>query len=112
MNKEVYSAIDASLNRAMEGVRVCEDVLRFSWRLIEYSTKFKEIRHSITSGASVFKRELLVDARDVDGDFQKFIDLENEKRRESIVDVFVVNLHRAIEAVRSLEELYKTFKKN
>ena len=45
MERYLYAAIDANINRALEGVRVCEDVLRFCLHRADISTRIKEIRH-------------------------------------------------------------------
>ena len=107
MDKGIYSVIDANINRALEGIRVCEDIMRFNNRLPEYSVQFKDIRHQIREGAEVFPQEKLLYGRDVDGDNQKFVDIGGETIRESVVDLFRSNIHRAIEAVRCLEEFLK-----
>ena len=46
MEKHIYRIIDANINRAMEGLRVCEDILRFGIDS-DSSGKFKEFRHLI-----------------------------------------------------------------
>jgi hypothetical protein len=37
MEQRIYAAIDANLNRALEGVRVCEDVMRFCFHRTDLS---------------------------------------------------------------------------
>ena len=107
MDKEIYSAIDASINRALEGLRVCEDAARFSLRDVGCSSRLKELRHRVRDAASRFPRELLLQGRDVESDGLKFIDLPGERSRGSLESLFTANLHRATEAVRSLEEFSK-----
>ncbi|MFC1668804.1 thiamine phosphate synthase [Spirochaetota bacterium] len=106
MNNKIYAAIDANINRAMEGLRVCEDVLRFIL-LSPYSHEIKEVRHEVRKSCRVFPAEMLLRARDVNGDSQKFFDLDDELRRTSVSHIFSANLHRSIEAVRALEEFAK-----
>ncbi|MBN2078652.1 MAG: thiamine phosphate synthase [Spirochaetes bacterium] len=106
-DRRVLAAADASLNRALEGLRVCEDVMRFSLGRADLSVRLKEARHRTAGAARVFRRGALLGARDVDADAQKFVDLEGEKRRGSLGDLFTANLHRAMEAIRSLEEFSK-----
>lgn len=106
MEKHIYRIIDANINRAMEGLRVCEDLVRFS-DYSEGSVKFKEFRHVISRLAKTFPEASLLNSRNVDNDDQKFIDLESEKKRASIEDLFTANIHRAIEALRTLEECLK-----
>lgn len=107
MERYLYTAIDANINRALEGVRVCEDVLRFCLHRADISTRIKEIRHRIADAAKLFPRSLLLQGRDVEADGQKFVDLGAEGRRETLDDLCSANLHRAMEAVRSLEEFGK-----
>ncbi len=107
MEKHIYAAIDANLNRALEGVRVCEDVMRFCLRRSDLSTRLKETRHRIADAAKSFPSGMLLHGRDVEGDSQKFVDLGGEGTRGSLADLFSSNLHRAMEAVRSLEEFGK-----
>ncbi len=107
MDKGLYSVIDANLNRAVEGLRVSEDLLRFHYRAAEKSSKLKDIRHRIFAAAASFSYAKLLDGRDVPGDAQKFIEPDGGKSRDSAGDVLRANLHRAMEAVRSLEETSK-----
>ncbi|MBN2158969.1 MAG: thiamine phosphate synthase [Spirochaetes bacterium] len=106
-DRALYTAIDANLNRALEGMRVCEDVMRFYLRRDDYSGRLKALRHSVADAARLFPADLLLEGRDVAADVQKFIDLPGEKSRGSIGSLFKANLHRAMEAVRSLEEFGK-----
>ncbi len=107
MEQRIYAAIDANLNRALEGIRVCEDVMRFCLRRTDISTRLKQTRHRIADAAKCFPAGMLLHGRDVDADAQKFIDLGGEGSRGSLGDLFSANLHRAMEAVRSLEEFGK-----
>ena len=75
MERYLYAAIDANINRALEGVRVCEDVLRFCLHRADISARIKEIRHRIADAAKLFPRGLLLQGRDVEADGQKFVDL-------------------------------------
>jgi thiamine-phosphate pyrophosphorylase len=107
MEKQLYAAIDANVNRSLEGLRVCEDVMRFCLKNSLFSSRFKDLRHRIAAEAGRFPRSGLLHGRDVEADSQKFIDLESEKIRGSLEALFSANLHRASEAVRSLEEFGK-----
>lgn len=106
-DRRVLAAADASLNRALEGLRVCEDVMRFSLGRADLSVRLKEARHRAAGASRIFRRGALLGARDVDADAQKFVDLEGETRRGSLAEIFSANLHRAMEAIRSLEEFTK-----
>ncbi len=107
MDSEIYPAIDANVNRSLEGIRVCEDIFRFAVRNSSLSLKLKKIRHDIVNALKNFSSDNLLDSRDIEKDSQKYIDLGNEKIRNSIRDIAKSNLHRAMEAMRSLEEFTK-----
>lgn len=107
MDRRIYAAIDANLNRALEGIRVCEDVMRFCLRRADLSTRLKEARHLVADTAKRFPPGMLLHGRDVEADAQKFVDLGGEGTRGSLAELLSANLHRAMEAVRSLEEFGK-----
>jgi thiamine-phosphate pyrophosphorylase len=107
MDARIYSAIDANINRSLEGIRVCEDISRFIIRNSVISIKLKEIRHEIVEALKSITGADLLYGRDVENDSQKYIDLNGEKTRDSIHDIAKSNLHRAMEAMRSIEEFYK-----
>jgi thiamine-phosphate pyrophosphorylase len=91
----------------MEGIRVCEDILRFSFRMTDQSSRLKDLRHELMGEAEKFSWPLLLEARDVVGDGQKFYDLPGEISRASLVDALRANFRRGLDALRSLEELAK-----
>ena len=47
----ILRIIDSNINRAKEGTRVCEDIMRFALNDKSNSIKLKRIRHNITSAA-------------------------------------------------------------
>ncbi|MBN1531256.1 MAG: thiamine phosphate synthase [Spirochaetes bacterium] len=107
MDKGLYSVIDACLNRALEGLRVGEDLLRFHYRTATFSSKLKGLRHDIAAAASCFPYHDLLEGRDVPGDGQKFVAAGAADERISPEEALRANLHRSMEAVRTLEELSK-----
>jgi thiamine-phosphate pyrophosphorylase len=107
MNPEIYSALDANINRGIEGIRVCEDIFRFSLKN-PLSAEFKNLRHKITQIISCIPSGHLLSSRDVVNDKQKFVNTVSEMKRESIKDIFRSNIRRAIEASRVIEEFSKS----
>ncbi|MBN1496618.1 MAG: thiamine phosphate synthase [Spirochaetes bacterium] len=107
MERQIYTAVDANINRTLEGLRVCEDIMRFCLHRTDLSVRFKEARHRVAEAARVFPQQRILHGRDVEADEQKFIDMEGELTRNSLAGMFSSNLHRATEAVRSLEEFGK-----
>ncbi len=106
MDRRIYRAIDANINRALEGLRVCEDLERFVFNSGR-SAILKELRHEISLFSKAIPERFLLSSRDVGGDSQKFVDTEGEKRRNSLPDLLSSNMGRAAEAVRALEEFSK-----
>jgi len=109
--REIYSSLDANINRCIEGIRVCEDIFRFGLKNI-FSAEFKNLRHRVTGIISSIQVDLLLDGRDVLHDEQRFINTSGEMKRENIKDIFRANIHRAIESARVIEELSKSINNN
>ncbi|MBN2403936.1 MAG: thiamine phosphate synthase [Spirochaetes bacterium] len=107
MDAGIYSAIDANINRALEGMRVCEDILRFVIRNAALSAKLKETRHEFAEAVKRYSQIDLLYGRDVESDSQKFYDAKSEKNRDSLIDLAKSNSHRAMESMRTIEEFYK-----
>lgn len=107
MNDRTLTALDASFNRALEGLRVCEDVCRFFLRDGRLSVLVKEQRHRLANLASQFPQIDLLRARDIAADPIKATDLPSETARGSASEIFTRNMHRAAEALRSIEEFGK-----
>ena len=101
--------IDANLNRTREGLRVCEDIARFSLRNKNAAKTLKAIRHGATGlvlkSKKISFRELL-SKRDVAKDKTKFVDFTPGMGIE-ISDIFMSNMQRVKESLRVLEECFK-----
>jgi len=68
MDKGVYRIIDANLNRVMEGIRVCEDITRFSSNNAALTIRLKDLRHDIFNAVKALRKEHLeelVSSRDI-----------------------------------------------
>ena len=110
MDKGVYRIIDANLNRVMEGIRVCEDIVRFTSNDEKITFKLKNLRHDIFNSIKDLRKQYLdelVSARDLNDVGMKSID--SEKTRENLVDLFLANTQRGKESLRVLEEVLKLF---
>lgn len=111
MDKGVYRIIDANLNRVMEGMRVCEDIIRFSSNDNERLTfKLKNLRHEVFDAIKDLRKEHLeelVSSRDMNDVGIK--STASEKKREDLVDLFLANAQRGKESLRVLEEVMKLF---
>jgi thiamine-phosphate pyrophosphorylase len=115
MQSKILRIIDANANRATEGLRVAEDIVRFVLDDEKLTSRLKHIRHEIM--------ELLRDVtrlrqgfggqgwemRDVKGDVGAKRTSKSEAKRADILDVFMANIKRAEESVRVFEETSKLF---
>jgi hydroxymethylpyrimidine phosphate kinase ThiD-like protein len=110
MDKGVYRIIDANLNRVMEGIRVSEDIIRFSSKNEKLTFKLKTLRHDIFNAIKDLRKEYLeelVSSRDLNDVGIK--SSESEKTRDNLVDLFLANAQRGKESLRVLEEVLKLF---
>jgi len=105
--------VDANLNRAREGLRVLEDVARFHLNNAEVSSRVKNARHELRecvrlAGWSEFA---LQSARDTPGDVGVSIKTQSEFARASVREVSIAAGKRVGEALRTIEEVTKTFER-
>ena len=99
--------IDANINRAKEGLRVCEEITRFILESRRLSFQFKRIRHKIEFTLKGLPVNFsLLKGRDSLKDVGRTIHAFELKRR-NFKDVFFANLQRVKESVRVLEEFAK-----
>ncbi len=114
MDKGVYRIIDANLNRVMEGVRVCEDIVRFSSDNEKLTRMLKDLRHKIFESINDLRKEHLEElvlSRDTEADVGTKSN-EYEKNRSDLVDLFMANAQRGKESLRVLEEVLKLLSKD
>lgn len=106
----VKRIIDANINRAKEGLRVCEEITRFILEDYKLTAKLKKLRHAInTLAANSLRIRELLQERDASGDVGKNIS-GRELKRKNIRDIFFANIQRAKESLRVLEEFSKLIK--
>jgi thiamine-phosphate pyrophosphorylase len=98
--------IDASLNRAAEGLRVVEDICRFAWELPGLSAELKEMRHALLKAFAPTpgSRARQVLSRDIEEDVGREIAIASPPGLD-LGSLAARNLERAKEALRSLEEV-------
>lgn len=103
--KLLYRIIDANLNRAKEGLRVCEDIVRFVCDDSILTQELKNLRHrilEISLDLPVGYDELL-HYRDTESDVGSST-RETTRVITDLREIFLANIARAKEAVRVLEE--------
>lgn len=104
----VLRLLDASLNRASEGVRIVEDYARFVLNDRHLTHLAKELRHDLaTAGGFLVAADRLA-ARETLRDVGTVLSTHNEGQRADAWDVCGASLGRLQEALRSLEEYSKT----
>ena len=105
--------IDANINRAKEGLRVCEEIARFILNSRKLTSEFKKIRHGIDSLVKHLPHSLsdLLKSRKSGKDVGRNIYI-NELKRCDFQDIFFANIQRVKESIRVLEEFSKLIEKN
>jgi len=76
-SKGLTALIDANVNRAKEGLRVCEDISRFILRDKKLSACLKSMRHDIDNAVPVVYARLLK-SRDSETDPGRGINIASE----------------------------------
>lgn len=103
----IARVIDANLNRAKEGLRVCEEVTRFILDNHKFTSQLKEIRHKIDRlGKKIYSPAKLIIQRSAQTDVGRFNSC-GETKRGNCKDIFRANLQRVKESLRVLEEFSK-----
>ncbi|MCH2115838.1 MAG: thiamine phosphate synthase, partial [Pirellulales bacterium] len=100
--------LDASFNRAMEGLRVSEDFVRFALNDHHLTEALKSLRHDLLSTIQTLPRSQRIASRDISSDVGTAITVAGENDRQGLSSVFFANIQRARQSLRSLEEFGKT----
>jgi len=108
MDKGILRIIDANLNRLLEGLRVCEEIMRFIVLDKNLTLRFKNLRHDLTGLTKKWKIKdgQLLGSRDSLADIGK-PSIKEELKRQDYQDIFFANIQRAKESARVLEEFSK-----
>ncbi len=109
--KVLYRVIDANINRAKEGLRVCEEIARFILDSYNFTSEFKKIRHRTDAILRYLPRIELFKERKSLKDVGRYIYI-NELKRGNYQDIFFANIQRAKESIRVLEEFTKLINKD
>jgi thiamine-phosphate pyrophosphorylase len=104
----VLRILDASANRAGEGLRTVEEWARFSLNDAELSAELKIIRHQVAAAVASVPRIELLAARDTPGDVGTDIGCPDEQTRENAADVVAAGIARTGQSLRVIEEYLKT----
>ena len=99
--------LDASLNRATEGLRVVEDYVRFVLDDRHLTEQFKRLRHDLAAAGGQLSLAERHAARDTQADVGTTVSTPSEGERRDAWQVCVASLERVKQSLRSLEEFSK-----
>jgi thiamine-phosphate pyrophosphorylase len=103
----VVRVLDASFNRASEGLRVVEDYVRFVVDDAHLTAHFKRLRHDLTAASTAIPLSDRHASRDTQEDIGTTITTASESQRADAWSVCQASLERAKQSLRSLEEYSK-----
>ena len=103
-----YRILDASANRATEGIRTIEEFVRFGLDDADASGAAKEIRHDLATALSRLQRSELLSARDTESDVGTAVATKAEYARTDLASVVTAAAERVQQSLRVLEEYGKT----
>ena len=107
MDSNILRLIDASANRAREGLRVVEDYVRFVLDDALATQQLKQFRHTFTRLMGEIPLSDRLIARETRQDVGTGISLDSERQRDDAQSVLAANFTRIQESLRSLEEYSK-----
>ncbi|MDP7008074.1 MAG: thiamine phosphate synthase [Phycisphaerales bacterium] len=93
--------LDANINRAAEGMRVLEDIARFELDRKDWCAKIKQFRHELRGQTPSLLH------RDTKGDVGTQVSTQQERSRNSVIDIARASSNRCSEALRVVEEFLK-----
>ena len=99
--------LDASSNRAREGLRVIEDFVRLTLDDPYLTQQLKELRHRLTAAFSCIPDQPLLASRETQRDVGTRSSTASEWNRSDLTEVVRANFKRLQESLRSLEEYGK-----
>jgi len=103
----VLRILDASSNRAQEGIRVVEDYVRFVLDDRHLTELCKNLRHDLAAVLGHIPTEHRLAARETQADVGTGVTTSSEQSRGDLGDVLTANLVRLQQSLRSLEECGK-----
>lgn len=104
---DAHRILDASANRATEGLRVVEDYVRFVLNDAHLARRLKQTRHDLAAACATLLGTDRYPSRDTPGDVGTAITTQSEGERVDAWDVCVASLERTKQSLRSLEEFGK-----
>ena len=109
-DQRFFRVLDANLNRAREGLRVCEEVARLIRDDLSLTRRCQRLRYSVDRAARLLPGPKLLQARDSRSDVGRPALRGAAKRHRNARDLAAANLKRVQEALRVLEEFSRLVK--
>lgn len=106
MDDKTKRIIDANINRISEGLRVTEDIFRYSIENASMQQSLKTLRHDFMS---CLDRYIYIGSRASLEDIGYSSHGKKESERGSLKDIVAANVKRAEEGLRVLEEVCKLY---
>lgn len=98
--------LDANLNRIGEGLRLLEDISRFTLNDAGLSEQIKTMRHELLPRERQLHEQLLT-ARQVEEDVGASLELASEGERPDVASLVRANSRRVQQSLRVIEEITK-----
>ena len=101
--RELLRVIDANVNRALEGLRVCEEIARFDLEQPRLFRRLRALRHDValTVRRLPLASAELIRSRESHRDIGRRAPASPLRCRDQLV---IINFQRAKESLRTLEE--------
>lgn len=106
--ESAYRILDASANRACEGLRTMEELARFILDDATLTSELKHQRHELVAALRAISRDRRLSARDTDADVGTSIQTETEYERATLATIVAAAASRTQQSLRVLEEFCKT----
>jgi thiamine-phosphate pyrophosphorylase len=108
--RQIIRLIDANINRSLEGLRVAEDINRFIFNDKLATKLLKDSRHALIRAMAElpFGQKERLKERDIAEDVGK-VSNKSELSRKNHQEIYFINLQRAKESLRVLEEFSKLY---
>lgn len=103
-SKGFLRVVDANLNRAREGLRVCEEVARFVWLDVSLTRRCQRLRYALTRSAEALPLRGLLSCRDSIRDVGSPGRRGPGRAHRGLPDLLLANVRRVEESLRVLEE--------
>jgi thiamine-phosphate pyrophosphorylase len=100
----IYRILDASANRASEGLRTLEELARFGLDNAAITAEVKALRHQLTAALQTIPRSQLLAARDTEGDVGTRLQEPSEYQRKDLAAIMQAASARVQQSLRVMEE--------